>query len=155
MPHSEPVNGSSTNGPRPERRGVYLLTHPRSASNLFQRMMEAQPGVQGSGYQFFNAAFPMMMSMEKGPLSSFPEAEREALYAPYQEAFKAAKAELDGAKAKVSKFRILERICVRKNMDEVEKRSEVVFCCIEAADSRLYRTIACSTKLLASPETTR
>lgn len=102
MPHSESENGLATNGHAPSRKGVYLLTHPRSASNLFQKMMEKQPGVQGSGYQFFEAAFPALMQIEQGSLSGRDEAGREAIFAPYRAAFEKLKGEVAGAKANVS-----------------------------------------------------
>jgi hypothetical protein len=109
MPHSEePTNGIAINGSKPRRRGVYLLTHPRSASNLFQTMMAKQRShgadVQCSSYHFFNAAFGMFMQMGRGSLqsSNWTEADRAALYEPYKEAFEALNGELASAEQKVS-----------------------------------------------------
>ena len=102
MPHSESENGLAANGHAHPRKGVYLLTHPRSASNLFQKMMEKQPGVQGSGYHFFQAAFPALMQIDQGSLSGRDEAGREAIFGPYQEAYEKLKDELASAKANVS-----------------------------------------------------
>jgi len=105
MPHSEePTNGHA----RPTRRGVYLLTHPRSASNLFQTMMAKQRSrgadVQCSSYHFFNAAFGMFMQMGRGSLqsSNWTEADRDALYEPYKAAFEALNGELEKAEQQVS-----------------------------------------------------
>jgi hypothetical protein len=64
----------------PECRGVYLLTHPRSASNLFQKMMEKQPGYQNMSYKLFDAGFMAMAQLERGPLDTWPKADRQALY---------------------------------------------------------------------------
>lgn len=77
MPHSE--NGNDC-APAPARRGVYLLTQPRSASNLFQKMMEKQPGVLNSSYHFFEAAMPVFMQLQHRPLSEWPAGELEAHY---------------------------------------------------------------------------
>lgn len=40
------------NGER-KRNGIWLLTHPRSASNLFQTMLATQSRFRHSGYWFF------------------------------------------------------------------------------------------------------
>ncbi|KAF1915288.1 hypothetical protein BDU57DRAFT_518183 [Ampelomyces quisqualis] len=63
----------------PERRGVYLLTHPRSASNLLQTMMEKQPGYQNSEYKLFDAGFATLNQLQRGPLSEWPEEDRKDL----------------------------------------------------------------------------
>lgn len=108
MPHSEePTNGDATNGAKPTRRGVYLLTHPRSASNLFQTMMAKQRShgadVRSSSYHFFNAAFSMFMQMGRGSLqgSNWNDADRAALYEPYKAAFEGLNGELASAEQKV------------------------------------------------------
>lgn len=91
-----------------KRRGVYLLTHPRSASNLFQTMMAKQKSygsdVQSSGYQFFEAAFPVMMQMDRGSLNgpAWTKADRDALYEPYNLAFEKLNGELAKADENVS-----------------------------------------------------
>lgn len=109
MPHSEePTNGHHENGSKPTRRGVYLLTHPRSASNLFQTMMAKQRShgvdVQSSSYHFFDASFPTMMQMNRGSLegSGWTEEDRAALYEPYKAAFVKLNSELADAEEKVS-----------------------------------------------------
>lgn len=109
MPHSEePTNGDAINGSKPTRRGVYLLTHPRSASNLFQTMMAKQKShgadVQSSSYHFFNASFAMFMQMGRGSLqsSNWTEADRAALFEPYKVAFEALNAELAKAEQQVN-----------------------------------------------------
>lgn len=90
-----------------ERRGVYLLTNPRSASNMFQTMMSKQPGVRSSGYQFFDASFPALMQMEKGSLSSRSESDREGLYDNYRAAWERVQDDMAMAEEKVSSYAIL------------------------------------------------
>jgi hypothetical protein len=110
MPHSEEpiVDGHTGNGSKPARRGVYLLTHPRSASNLFQTMMSKQRShgndVRCSSYHFFDASFPTMMQMNRGSLesSNWTESERATLYEPYKAAFVKLNEELANAEANVS-----------------------------------------------------
>jgi hypothetical protein len=109
MPHSEePNNGDAINGSKPTRRGVYLLTHPRSASNLFQTMMAKQKSrgadVQCSSYHFFNASFAVFMQMGRGSLqsSNWTEADCAALHEPYKAAFEAMNKELANAEQHVS-----------------------------------------------------
>jgi hypothetical protein len=109
MPHSEePTNGDAINGSKPTRRGVYLLTHPRSASNLFQTMMAKQKSrgadVQCSSYHFFNASFAMFMQMGRGSLQgpNWTEADRAALYEPYKAAFETLNEELANAEQQVN-----------------------------------------------------
>ena len=109
MPHSEePTNGDAINGSRPARRGVYLLTHPRSASNLFQTMMAKQKSrgavVQCSSYHFFNASIAVFMQMGRGNLQSpsWTDADRAALHEPYKAAFEALDEELANAEQQAS-----------------------------------------------------
>lgn len=82
--------------------GVYLLSHPRSASNLFQKMMSKQPGYQNSGYKLFDAGFASLTQLSKGPLSGWPEAERKALYDTFQSGFDDLQDELEDARKNVS-----------------------------------------------------
>jgi hypothetical protein len=89
----------------PERhgeRGVYLLTHPRSASNLFQTMMSKQPGYQNSGYKLFDAGFASLTQLSRGRLSEWPEAERKALYDTFRQGFDSLQDELENARKNVS-----------------------------------------------------
>jgi hypothetical protein len=86
----------------PERRGVYLLTHPRSASNMFQMMLAKQPGYQNSSYKFFASGFRTMSQMQKGRLSEWPEDERKALYDAFRAGFKDLEDEIADAKKNVS-----------------------------------------------------
>jgi hypothetical protein len=83
-------------------RGVYLLTHPRSASNLFQTMMSKQPGYQNSGYKLFDAGFASLTQLSKGRLSGWPEAERKALYDTFRLGFDSLQDELEDARKNVS-----------------------------------------------------
>jgi hypothetical protein len=64
----------------PERRGVYLLSHPRSASNLLQRMVAKQPGYQNSGYMLWWAGQEALDRLHKGRWSEWPEDDRKAVY---------------------------------------------------------------------------
>ncbi|KAL1792304.1 hypothetical protein ACET3X_008811 [Alternaria dauci] len=83
------------NADAPQRRGVYLLTHPRSASNLFQTMMAKQPGYQNSGYKLFDAGFATLADLEKGKLSEWSEEERGELYDRFRAAFGTLEDELE------------------------------------------------------------
>ena len=95
---------------RPDgRRGVYLLTHPRSASNLFQTMMSKQPGYQNSGYKLFNAGFASLSQLEKGRLSEWPEEERKALYNVFRAGFDSLQDELEDARKNVSTKLLFQR----------------------------------------------
>ena len=109
MPRSEEhTNGDATDRSKPKRRGVYLLAHPRSASNLLETMMAKQKSrgadVQCSSHHFFNAAFPTFLQMGRGSLQSpsWTEAERAALHEPYHAAFDALNRELADAEQHVS-----------------------------------------------------
>jgi hypothetical protein len=86
----------------PERRGVYLLTHPRSASNLFQTMMSKQPGYQNSGYKLFDAGFATLGQLQRGPLSEWPEEDRKALYDKFLAGWESLQDEVADAKKNVS-----------------------------------------------------
>jgi hypothetical protein len=90
------------NGDAPQRRGVYLLTHPRSASNLFQTMMAKQPGYQNSGYKLFDAGFTTLVELDKGKLSEWSEEEQEKLYDSFRVAFGKLEDELDDCAKNVS-----------------------------------------------------
>lgn len=91
-----------TSLPEEGRRGVYLLTNPRSASNLFQTMISKQPGFQNASYKFFDAGFASLSQLEKGPLSQWPQEERKALYDAYQAGFDSLQDELEDAQKNVS-----------------------------------------------------
>jgi hypothetical protein len=84
------------------RRGVYLLTHPRSASNLFQTMMAKQPGYQNSGYKLFDAGFASIGQLQKGPLSTWPEDGRKAAYAAFEKGWQSLEDEVADAHKNVS-----------------------------------------------------
>jgi hypothetical protein len=92
----------ATTLPEEGRRGVYLLTNPRSASNLFQTMMAKQPGYQNASYKFFDAGFGSLSQLEKGPLSQWPQEERKALYDAYEAGFDSLQDELEDAQKNVS-----------------------------------------------------
>ena len=83
-------------------RGVYLITHPRSASNMFQTMMSKQPGYHNSSYKFFNAGFAMLTQIQKGPLSTWPEEQRNALYGAFRSGFDSMQDELEEVQKNVS-----------------------------------------------------
>jgi hypothetical protein len=92
---------SAPTGDVPERAGVYLLTHPRSASNLFQTMMDKQPGYQTSGYKFFGAAQKALLMADDEPLSAKSAEQREELYTAFRDGYKSLLDELADAKSKV------------------------------------------------------
>jgi hypothetical protein len=85
-----------------ERHGVYLLTHPRSASNLFQTMMAKQPGYQSSGYKLFDAGFNTLMQLDKGPWSEWSEEDRKSICDILRKSFEGLQDEIDDAKKNVS-----------------------------------------------------
>ncbi|KAI1571350.1 hypothetical protein PtrEW13061_011385 [Pyrenophora tritici-repentis] len=68
MPGAISPQPIDNDGPPSHVIGVYHITHPRSASNLFQNMMSKQPGYQNSGYKLYDAALGTMMGLERGPL---------------------------------------------------------------------------------------
>jgi hypothetical protein len=86
----------------PECLGVYLLTHPRSASNLFQKMMEKQPGYQHISYKLFDAGFSGLAQMQRGRLSEWPEEDSKALYNSFWEGFESLEKDVADAKQNVS-----------------------------------------------------
>jgi hypothetical protein len=86
----------------PERRGVYLLTVPRSASNLFTTMMAKQPGYQNSEYKLSGNPLITLSQLEKGRLSERPEDERKALYDEFRTRFGDLQDEVDDAHRNVS-----------------------------------------------------
>ena len=85
-------------------RGIYHLTIPRSASNLFQSMMAKQPGFQASGYKLFKPAFSMLDQLERGPWSTWPEEDRARLNAEFEAGFEAMQDEMEAAERNVSVF---------------------------------------------------
>jgi hypothetical protein len=86
----------------PECVGVYLLTHPRSASNMFQRMMEKQPGYQQFSYKLFDAGFAAMGQLQRGPLSGWPEEDRKGLHDAFWAGFESLEKDVAEAKSNVS-----------------------------------------------------
>jgi hypothetical protein len=85
-----------------ERRGVYLLTVPRSASNLFTTMMAKQPGYQNSEYKLSGNPLVTLSQLEKGRLSERPEDERKALYDEFRTRFGDLQDKVDDAHRNVS-----------------------------------------------------
>lgn len=128
MPHSLATDDTS-NGSTPPRRGVYLLTHPRSASNLFQTMMSKQKShgvdVQSSGYHFFDASFPTLVQMDKGSLKGWTDAQREGLYEPYKAAYEKLNGELANAEKEVREY---VSLCLMERGNTAISTGEVSFC---------------------------
>lgn len=78
----------STNCSGPQkRRGVYLISHPRSCSNLFMRMLSEQPHVRQLHYFFTPALMAVQKGLPNGPLKDMPESEREEIYGAYRECY--------------------------------------------------------------------
>jgi len=134
--NDEIIMPSRTEPERPttSRRGVYLLTHPRSASNLFQTMMSKQPNVESSGYKMFDASFKTLMSLDDGPLSQRSEEEQTEMYTPYRKAFVKMQQGLDAAESKVSPSYAL--VSAHEERRE-EVRSQHGFHCVAIACSKL------------------
>ena len=99
---STPSQVNGDHGPPAHVRGVYHITQPRSASNLFQKLMSKQPEFQNSGYKLFEAGFATMSKVEHGPLSAWPEEQRQKLYDTFKAAFESMQDELDDAEKNVS-----------------------------------------------------
>ncbi|KAL6708417.1 hypothetical protein ACN47E_002680 [Coniothyrium glycines] len=104
------------------RRGVYLLTHPRSASNLFQTMLSKQPGFQNSSYKLFDPGFAALGQLERGPLSQWPKEDREALYNAFNQGFEALQAELEDARKNGNQALIKEHAILLSGPDKVFAR---------------------------------
>jgi hypothetical protein len=66
-------------------------------------MMSKQPGYQNSGYKLFEGGFATLMALPKGPLSEWPEEEREGLYQTFLTAFGKLEDELDDCAKNVSR----------------------------------------------------
>jgi len=101
---STPLEANADHGPPAHVRGIYHITQPRSASNLFQNMMAKQPGFQNSGYKLFHAGFATLSGVEHGPLSAWPEEKRQKLYETFKAAFETLEDELEDAEKNVSFF---------------------------------------------------
>jgi hypothetical protein len=112
---SENTHQSSNGGATaPRLRGIYHLTHPRSASNLFQNMMAKQPGFQYSSYMLFEAGFAVLAQLQKGPLSQWPEQEREKLYKVFEAGFEKMQDEVEEAEKNVSPNTFPTLFCFRR-----------------------------------------
>ncbi|KAF2854783.1 hypothetical protein T440DRAFT_464924 [Plenodomus tracheiphilus IPT5] len=105
------IETAGSNGSR--RRGVYLLTHPRSASNLFQTMMAKQPGFQNSSYIIFEASFALLSEFNKKErLSDWSQDEWKAIQDSFQECYDKMQAELADAEAKGKQVFIKEHVII-------------------------------------------
>jgi ERCC4-type nuclease len=101
-----PGQAPHPNSDAPPRRGIYFLTHPRSASNLFQTMMSKQPGYQNSAYKLFDAGFATLAQLERRKVSEMPEEEREKLYEVFRTGYEKLEDELEDC-AKIVSFTCL------------------------------------------------
>ncbi|KAK3691216.1 hypothetical protein LTR37_018804 [Vermiconidia calcicola] len=117
-----PTANGSSNGTDRRRKGVYLITHPRSASNLTQKMMSQQPGFQNSSYYFIEEGLrSTLMVLQKGPLSAASEEERTALYTKYQTSFEKLEAELRDAAEKGNQVFVKEHALLLYRPDKLFK----------------------------------
>lgn len=82
--------------------GIYHITHPRSASNLFQNMMGQQPGFQYLSYKLFGAGFEALTQLQRGPLGELPKEDREKLFGLFEAGFEGMHEEIEGVVAGVS-----------------------------------------------------
>ena len=85
-------------------QGLILLTHPRSASNLFQKMLSEQPSVYRSGYNFYDAALAAFAQIRRGRLSDLSEADREAIFQPYKASYESMCKEIETAGKQVTDY---------------------------------------------------
>ncbi|EMD88882.1 hypothetical protein COCC4DRAFT_71814 [Bipolaris maydis ATCC 48331] len=79
--------------------GIYHITHPRSASNLFQNMMGQQPGFQYLSYKLFGAGFEALTQLQRGPLGELPKEDREKLFGLFEAGFEGMHEEIEGVVA--------------------------------------------------------
>ncbi|KAL6153388.1 hypothetical protein ACJQWK_03960 [Exserohilum turcicum] len=106
----------------PQCRGIYHLTHPRSASNLFQTMMAKQPGFEASSYKLFEAGVRIFFDVEKGPLSTWPEEERKELQENFQKAFDEMQDEMEEAEKKGKRVLFKEHATYMCATDKLMRR---------------------------------
>lgn len=90
-------NDAATPAPAERVCGIYHITHPRSASNLFQNMMGRQPGFQYSSYKLFGAGFGALTQLQRGPLGEWPKEDRERLFGLFEAGFEGMQEEVEGA----------------------------------------------------------
>lgn len=95
-------NDAATPAPAERVCGIYHITHPRSASNLFQNMMGRQPGFQYSSYKLFGAGFGALTQLQRGPLGEWPKEDRERLFGLFEAGFEGMQEEVEGAVRSVS-----------------------------------------------------
>jgi hypothetical protein len=124
----------------PARRGVYLLTHPRSASNLFQTMMANQPGFQSSSYKVLDAAVSSLYQLDKGQLGETPEKERKALYDAFRAGFDDLQDELEDAQKNVSVWKLIHFVVRREEERSTSNRN---LRCALVAHLQPCREMAC------------
>ncbi|KAH7067420.1 hypothetical protein BKA63DRAFT_536889 [Paraphoma chrysanthemicola] len=92
--------------------------------------MAKQPGYQNSGYKFFDVGFAALSQMPRGPLSNWPEEERDTLYDMFRKGFEnlqdeVADAERNGKQAFIKEHTIFLQgpdkvFAALYNNDEVE-----------------------------------
>lgn len=80
---------------------LLFVTHPRTASNLFQKILSTQPGVHIANYAFYEGALKSFMQIASGSLDQLPETERLAIFERYQESYATWLAGISTAREKV------------------------------------------------------
>ncbi|CAA9959799.1 hypothetical protein PTMSG1_03207 [Pyrenophora teres f. maculata] len=110
---------NDNDGPPSHVIGVYHITHPRSASNLFQNMMAKQPGYQKSGYKLYDAAFMTMAWLEDGPLGGRSQEERETLYETFRKGWEAMLDDCESAEREGKKVFIKEHAFFLSGPDKI------------------------------------
>jgi hypothetical protein len=135
----------------PECRGVYLLTHPRSASNMFQTMMAKQPNYQNSGYKLFHAGFASIGQMQRGPLSAWPEEDRRTAFDAFEKGWQSLQDEVADAQKNV---RIQKSALKSKRRHEASCGSHEVVICATTAIVQSRGGMACSPAPVHQPLTT-
>ena len=79
--------GEAVETPNKRVPGLYLLTSPRSCSNLLKMMMSRQPHVKSTAYFFFDPSLKTWKHLAEKDWNDIPESDRQALFESYQQCY--------------------------------------------------------------------
>lgn len=88
-----------TQGRKPD---VMLLSHGRTLSNLFCKMMSKQDGFDFGEYHFHDAFMTAHKTFNDKALIEYPDADREEFYRQLKEGYDKLMSQMDEAHEKVS-----------------------------------------------------